>query len=226
MQSTIYIPALKWEDHYKYLGVQAGRQTSGSMNDLSNSMLADAKNIMESPLTDWQKVDALNTFILTKPSYFMNAAVLDGGWVNKIDARLVKKATRLPRRTVSAFFHTAKANGGLGLTSLEDNMDSTNIIRSLRCLLSPDKLIQDVAWSQVSDVVRRCNKDDLSSVDIESFLNSPPDVGESRRSDVRSLWNIVRKSLKFLSCSIKIQDSEIFLVLQSLFLKGSQLVIC
>ena len=54
-QPKIYnalIPALKWEDHYKYLGVQAGRQRSGSMNDLSNSMLADAKKIMDSPLTD------------------------------------------------------------------------------------------------------------------------------------------------------------------------------
>ena len=71
-QPKIYnalIPALKWEDHYKYLGVQAGRQRSGSMNDLSNSMLADAKKIMDSPLTDWQKVDAstLLTRILAKP---------------------------------------------------------------------------------------------------------------------------------------------------------------
>ena len=152
--------------------------------------------------------------------------MLDRGWAKKIDAqmrRLVKKATRLPRRTVSAFFHTAKANGGLGLTTLEDNMDSTNIIRSLRCLSSPDKLIQDVAWSQVSDVVRRrCNKNDLSSVVIESFLNSPPDVGESRRSDVRSLWTVVRKSLKFLLCSIKIQDSEIFLVRDDSMVSVSQ----
>ena len=32
------IHVLKWEDHYRYLGVQAGRQRSGSMNGLSVSM--------------------------------------------------------------------------------------------------------------------------------------------------------------------------------------------
>ena len=195
------------------------------MNDLSNSMLAGKKTI-DFPLTDWQKVDAFNTFVHTKQSYFMNAAVLERGWAKKIDAqmrRLVIKAMRFPRGTVTVFLHTAIANGGLGLTSLEDNMDSTNIIKSPLCLSSPDKLIQDVAWSQVSDVVRRrCNKNDLSSVDIESFLNSPPDVGESRQSDVRSLWTVVRKSFKLLLCSIQIQDSEIFLVCDDSIVSVSQ----
>ena len=102
-------------------------------------------------------------------------------------------------------------------------MDSTNIIRFLRCLSSPDKLVQDVAWSKVSDVVRRrYNKNDLSSVDIESFLNNPPNVGENRRSDVRSLWTVVKKSLGFLLCSIKIQDAEIFLVRDDSIVPASQ----
>ena len=58
-------------------------------------------------------------------NYHFNAATLDQSWVIKVDAkirRLAKRALRLPARTASAFFHTAKYHGGLRLHSLEDNL--------------------------------------------------------------------------------------------------------
>ena len=50
-----HIPALKWEDSYKYLGVQLGRERRGTMDDLAQSMSNAAKKICSSALTDWQK---------------------------------------------------------------------------------------------------------------------------------------------------------------------------
>lgn len=111
------LPALKWEDHYRYLGVQSGRQRSGTKKGLEESLTLDASKILDSGLTEWQKIDAISTFLLTKANYNLNASVLDRTWATRIDAkirRLVKKAMRLPRRTVSTFFHTTKDHGGLG----------------------------------------------------------------------------------------------------------------
>ena len=121
------IPALKWEDTYKYLGVLLGRERKGSLDTLANEMAEMAGKIASSGLTDWQKIDALNTFVLTKATYQFDTAVIDQTWATKVDAKLkkaVKKALRLPNRTTSPFFYTEKSSGGLGLTSLEDTLQS------------------------------------------------------------------------------------------------------
>jgi len=185
------LPALKWEDHYRYLGVQSGRQRSGTKKELEESLTLDASKILDSGLTEWQKIDAINTFLLTKANYNLNASVLDRTWATRIDAkirRLVKKAMRLPRRTVSAFFHTAKDHGGLGLTSLEDTLDMARITRFLCCLSSPDRLVQDTAWAQLSAVVKkRQKKVEIDTSDIETFINSLPPPQEGSKGDVKSL---------------------------------------
>ena len=158
LDPDLCIPALKWEDSYKYLGVNIGRARKGIIDGLEEEMLVAAGKILDSPLSDWQKIEAVNSFVITKANYHLNAATLDQSWAMKVDAkirRLAKRALRLPTRTTSAFFHTAKYHGGLGLHSLEDNLDTSRIVRSLRCLSSPDKIVQDIAWSQLTAVVRK-----------------------------------------------------------------------
>lgn len=127
--------------------------------------------------------------------------------------RLVKKATKLPKRTISAIFHASREHGGLGLASLEDSMDTAQISRVLCCLSSPDRLVRDVAWSQLSGVTKiRLKKKELETTDYEALLNNPPLPQEATVCDVRSLWTTVgRKSLKHLSCSIHFQGSDVHL---------------
>ena len=125
LDSTLCVRALKWEDSYKYLGVNIGRERKGVVDGLEEEILAAAGKIFDSPLSDWQKIEAVNSFVITKANYHFNAATLDQSWAIKLDAkirRLVKRALRLPTRTARAFFHTAKYHGGLGLHSLEDNL--------------------------------------------------------------------------------------------------------
>ena len=45
----------KWEDTYKYLGIQLVRDRRGTMDDLAQSMLSAAEEICSSVLADWQK---------------------------------------------------------------------------------------------------------------------------------------------------------------------------
>ena len=82
------IPSLKWADHYKYLGFQMGRERLGSPNGLGEELLKDVDTISNSLLTDWQKIEAINMFVLSKASYHLNAASLDKTWVTKTDAAI------------------------------------------------------------------------------------------------------------------------------------------
>ena len=71
------IPALKWEDTYKYLGVPLGRERKENLDTLANEMAEMAGKIASSGLTDWQKVDGLNTLVVTKASYQLDTAITD-----------------------------------------------------------------------------------------------------------------------------------------------------
>ena len=111
------IPALKWQDTYKYLGVQTGVERQPSLVSLQEEMTHDAKIILESPLTEWQKVDALNTFVISKVTYQLGATIVNRTWPAKTDSlvrKLLKRAMRFPTRTICAFFHTSTKDGGLG----------------------------------------------------------------------------------------------------------------
>ncbi len=63
------ITALKWGDRYRYLGVPLGRTRVSSLDDLKESIIDKARAICSSLLTDWQKVDAINTFVVTDSLY-------------------------------------------------------------------------------------------------------------------------------------------------------------
>ena len=207
------LPSLSWGDRYKYLGVQRGRMTDRSPKELTDVMVKEAGAICNSLLTDWQKIDALNTFVLTKAQYRLDASSVNRTWCQQVDAairRAVKKAVKLPRNALSSFLYMSRQQGGLGLTSVEDMMDVTKVNRLIRCLSSPDKKVRDVAWIQLSSVVRkRKGSNSITDKDLQEFINSAPSKGESRRGDVRSLWSAARKSLMNLGCEISIEGTEV-----------------
>ena len=59
------IPAMKWEDHYKYLGCHLGAKRKAELQNLAEQFMKCNIAILNSQLTDWQKLDAIHTF--TKP---------------------------------------------------------------------------------------------------------------------------------------------------------------
>ncbi len=71
------IPALSWEDTYRYLGVEVGRSSSGSADKLKKEIIEAVDKILESRLTDWQKLDAINTFALSKTTYYLSTSLLN-----------------------------------------------------------------------------------------------------------------------------------------------------
>ena len=204
------IPALKWEDTYRYLGVEVGRPRSGSADSLRSDILGTVDKILASYLTDWQKMDAINTFALSKATYLLSTSILNRTWAAKLDSdvrKRVKKALRLPTRTICAFFHLPTTLGGLGLHSLQDNLEVASVSRTIKVLSSKDKLVSDISWDQLkATIVKRTGHAPTTSEDVITFLNSPPPRNEASRGDVRSLWSMVRKSLQYLQLELSYED--------------------
>ena len=184
------IPALKWDDTYRYLGVKLGRERTADMKDLAQEMFDTTEQILNSKLTDWQKIDALNTFVITKASYYLNATIVDQTWAASTDAKiraLTKKALRLPKRTLSTYLHTANQPGGLGLKSLEDARNTTLVSRVFSCLSSRDRKVQNIAWTQLTSTVKkRRGINEVSTRDIQDFLNHLPLPQERNSRDVKT----------------------------------------
>jgi hypothetical protein len=163
---------------------------------------ATVDKILRSLLTDWQKVDAINVFAISKLTYHLNSSCLNRSWATKLDGLIrgkLKKSIRLPVRTTSSFLHL----GGLGLRSVEDCLEAAMVTRALICLVSKDLLVSGLAWDQLKvTMTKRTGEEPQNAEEILSFLNSPPPPGEYAKGDVRSVWSMVRKSLKFFDVTI------------------------
>ena len=192
------IRALKWGERYRYLGVEIGRRRSTSLQEVRDSIIRDTSTICGSLLTDWQKVDAINTFVISQATYYLRAASPSLGWARQLDngvRALVKRGVNLPKRTISEFFYLKRKYGGLGLFSIEDNLELASLSQTLRCLNSPDAVVRDVARTQLREVVRRrTERADPSPTECATFMNNRADTARERRvRDVHSLWTEVRR---------------------------------
>ena len=74
------LPSLLWEESYRYLGVVVGRERRGKVEDLFQEMHGMAEKILSSRLTDWQKVDAINNFVIPKATFLLDISLLDQTW--------------------------------------------------------------------------------------------------------------------------------------------------
>ena len=206
------IPALRWEDTYRYLGVEVGRQRSGTLDNLSKEIEATVDKILETRLADWQKLDAINTFALSKTTYVLSSSLPNRTWAAKLDSvvrKKVERAFRLPVRTISAIFHLPCKLGGFGLQSIEDNLETSTITRALKALASKDKLVSDIAWDQLrATILKRTGHRPKQAEDVTEFLHTLPPKNEGSRGDVRSLWSSLRKSLHCFNIELEYVDGD------------------
>jgi len=205
------IPSMGWENTYRYLGVTFSRQRSGVNREL-------AEKILQSRLTEWQKIDALNTFAISKFDHFLHSTVANSSWADKLDSDLrkqVKKHLRLPTRTICPFFHLPTRLGGLGLRSVSRAWDSATISRVVKMLSSSDVTVLNVAWDQLrATIQKRMGTPPATAYNAFTFLNSPPQPNEGSRGDVLTLWSIVRRPLWRLGMKVA-KDEEGRVLLQS-----------
>ena len=83
-----HIPAMKWEEHYKYLGWSLGANPKAELGKLADTFMKISIVIMNSALTDWQKVDAINKFAKTKLDHSLRTLLPERPCAHKLDWRL------------------------------------------------------------------------------------------------------------------------------------------
>ena len=60
------LPSMKWEDHYRYLGCEMGRDPRAETKTAGDRYRKESEKILASQLTDWQKLDAIRRFVRPK----------------------------------------------------------------------------------------------------------------------------------------------------------------
>ena len=205
-----FLPALKWEDHYKYLGCKAGADYKTEAITQGKEYAKCCRVIMESGLTDWQKLDAIHRFAKPKLTYILQNTLPNKSWAQNIDKEvrnMVKHALKLPKRTISAFFHTPPHSGGLGIPCIENEIDVQLATTAFKLLSTPDTVVKGVAYHHLSE--KRTRSTGATTTDMEAFLNSSPTPGEGKTGDIRSLWSIVRTPLAQCDAVINLTTGKI-----------------
>ena len=90
-------------------------------------------------LTDWQKIDAIKRFTKPQLHYKLRTLLPSRSWAKDVDRSLrtaPKKGLRFPGHTISDFLYCYQDDGGLGVPSIEDEMDITLVSQAFKFLVN------------------------------------------------------------------------------------------
>ena len=222
------LPSMKWEDHYRYLGCEMGRDPRAETKTAGDRYRKESEKILASQLTDWQKLDAIRRFIRPKLEYILRTMLPNRTWAKNMDDAvrgMVKKAFRLPRRTITSFFYVPWRNGGLGLPNVENDLDVGWASQVYKFLTSKDPKVVMMCARRLRDTIAARKAITDASFE-EIFLNSRPDEGEHRKSnDVRSLFSLVRGSFYRLGaklCYVEGDETNLRLMIGDKLIQGTE----
>ena len=156
---TEVIPALSWEERYKYLGFPVGayRTPANVLDDLREGLLRDCGIVFTSQLTERQKLDAYRRFVFPRLSFVMKVVFPGTVWCRKLDTAIqciIKRGLRLPPRTCTKYLYLSQALGGMDIPSIEDESHMARSAQAFKFLAnSRDHRIRDVAIDQYKEQV-------------------------------------------------------------------------
>ena len=203
------VPALSWNESYKYLGCRTGADPKVELTQLGEDFVNDCEVIMRSDLTDWQKLDALHRFTKPRLVYPLQNLSPSIRWATDLDKavrKVVKQCLKLPRRTITSFLYTPTRQGGLGIPCVVDKLHIQMVLSAYKLLSSKndnrEKVIAHHELQKTANIRRR----DLTT---QEFLNSLPVLGEGKRGDIKSLWSDVRVSANHCGAKFQLDRSTI-----------------
>ena len=214
------IPALSWDERYKYLGCPTGafRTNTDVLESLKHSLLKDADAVFQSPLAEWQKLEAFRRFLFPRLSFAFKVLFPSTSWCQKLDTLLrttIKKGLRLPRRTATHYLYLPQALGGMGIPSAENEAHAAKAGQAFKFLAhTRDPYIRAVALDQLRETVakRARHLDPNKAEHLADFLNNSAPPGEGRAGDLQSLWSHCRASLIRGGAAIELTQDSAFLL--------------
>lgn len=213
---TEAIPALSWEDRYRYLGCPVGayRTPTKILDELREGMLRDCGIVFASELAEWQKLDAYRRFLFPRLNFVLKVVFPGATWCRKLDTAIrtvIKRGLHLPPRTCTQYLYLSQALGGMGIPSVEDESHVARSAQAFKFLSdSRDVRVRNVAINQlVATVAKRASYLDPTDPNhLEQWLNTSAGPLEGRAGDLQSLWSAVRQSLILTSSSIRLTEES------------------
>ena len=223
------VPTMAWGDRYRYLGVKKGADHSPDLETVRKESLHDVQVIASSELTNWQKLDTIHRFAKPRLVYALQNQLPPVQWGKALDKKvraLLKSTLKLPKRTNDGFLYAPPRAGGLGLPQIEDEIHiygvyivcihicmctyivwlgiTTSAYRLLTT--SNDPAVTDTAVSRLEETAKKRAGGRRTA---EEFLNTPPERGEGKQGDIKSLWSQVRVSLQYCQAAVNLARKSV-----------------
>ncbi|KAK3928953.1 Retrovirus-related Pol polyprotein from type-2 retrotransposable element R2DM, partial [Frankliniella fusca] len=173
------IPSLGETDSYRHLGVPTGCSIDQTPEDTLENMIKDLHRIERSVLTDWQKVDAIRTFVVPQVEFCLQTARVKKGPLVKLDSEMKRGANILP---------------------LSDLADIGALTKAFKMLTCPDPLVREVPESSAKRTVARSLGREPLRNDLAAYLSGAKLRDHSKSS--ANVWTAARNATRRLSSKI------------------------
>ncbi|XP_023210577.1 uncharacterized protein LOC111613450 [Centruroides sculpturatus] len=202
------IPVLGNDDAYRHLGVPTGFGKHDTPAATINGILQSLVKLHTSKLAPWQKVDALNTFIMPKLTFCLTAGTTPKSALTKIDRatkRYVKKWLGLPQRASPEIVHLPYMCGGTNVTPTNQLADIAQVSHAMHLFFSKDSNITGIALKALTEVINKRIGKTPNDEDLCEYLNGSMDGDFGLPSaDITSLWTRLRMATRRLKKRINI----------------------
>ena len=197
------IKCMEQGEAYQHLGVPTGLYVDQTPDDTIAHMIADLQAVEASLLTDWQKLDAIRTFILPQAQFvLLTARVAKKSFelLDKAVKRVAKAALHLPRRASPELVYIPTRQGGANIVPLSELADVGAVTRAYKMLTCPDPLVQQVAERSLKRVVTEAVGGPPTNGDVTSFLSG--DQMNRPTHSFATIWSGARNASRRLSSKL------------------------
>ena len=139
---------------YKFLGVDEAEQQENKvvLKKAETEVIRRVSVILNTPMSDHNKISAINIFALPVLTYFMPVIYFSQDDLNEIDLKikrlLTERGARHPQH-LNTLLYAARSLGGRGLKQISTTYKETKIKAALRLETSNDPKLQAVRQFQV-----------------------------------------------------------------------------
>jgi uncharacterized C2H2 Zn-finger protein len=206
--ASVDLPALNIGDFYEYLGRQVGVKHDRTPTDMLKTFIADLHKIEKCLLSDWQKLDAIKTFLIPRLGFILRNGDIPRGILKQVDGALthvIRCICRLPKSSTLHYIRSPIERGGLGILGPMEEQEIQLLTHAFRLLSSPVANIKKLAWNSLLAQVKFKLGHQPTSEEVAEYLSgSTEDKFKHMPSQGSCLWNRVRQLARPLNKKIKL----------------------
>lgn len=195
---------LKLEDQVIYLGKPFSADRRPEAGVILAGVVRSLRRVEKSLLKPWQKLRAIQMFILPRLNYCMrvfNVASRNYDNIGSELRKVVRTICNLPLNSSQEYIYAPRLLGGLGFSPLTDLRAAAIVAHCARLLDSDSSAVSDVARECMQEVTRTGTMHDA----IEAIHACRDVRGRRCKLPAVSIWSRLRKAVDRLNMSIAVE---------------------